>query len=83
MLTELMVFAVPAFFADSAPVFDPSAKRKRFGALRSELSLHGAYFVRKKAKADTAAVRSMAVAYALLVYATSSMAALTALCSQR
>jgi hypothetical protein len=64
LLTELMVFAVPAFFADSAAVFDPSAKRKRYGALRSELSLHGAYFVQTKAKADTAAVRSMAVAFA-------------------
>jgi hypothetical protein len=64
LLTELMVLAVPAFFTDSSAIFDPSGKRKRMGATRSELNLHAAHFVKSQAKTDAAAVRNIAVSYA-------------------
>jgi hypothetical protein len=64
LLTELMVLVVPAFFTDSSAIFDPSGKRKRMGATRSELNLHAAHFVKSQAKIDSAAVRNIAVSYA-------------------
>jgi hypothetical protein len=64
LLTELMVLVVPAFFTDSSAIFDPSGKRKRMGATRSELNLHAAHFVKSQAKTDSAAVRSIAISYA-------------------
>jgi hypothetical protein len=64
LLTELMVLVVPAFFTDSSAIFDPSGKRKRTGATRSELNLHAAHFVKSQAKTDSAAVRNIAVFYA-------------------
>jgi hypothetical protein len=64
LLTELMVLVVPAFFTDSSAIFDPSGKRKRMGATRSELNLHAAHFVKSQAKTDSAAVRNIAVSYA-------------------
>jgi hypothetical protein len=55
---------VPAFFTDSSAIFDPSGKRKRMGATRSELNLHAAHFVKSQAKTEAAVVRNIAVSYA-------------------
>jgi hypothetical protein len=50
LLTELMILVVPAFFADSSAIFNPSVKRKRMGATRNELHLHAAHFVNHRLK---------------------------------
>ena len=66
LLTELMTFCVPAHFADNAAVINPLGKRKTRGSVRSDLTLHSQMFVPSRAKADTAAVRNMALQYARL-----------------
>jgi hypothetical protein len=40
LLTELMVFCVPAFFTDNGATINPPGKRKARGAVRSDLSLN-------------------------------------------
>jgi hypothetical protein len=64
LLAELMTFCVPAFFADNMMTINPLGKRKSRGAVRADLSLHKQGFVKTRAKADTAAVRSFALQYA-------------------
>jgi hypothetical protein len=64
LLTELMTFIVPAFFADNATMISPLGKRKARGTVRSDLTLHSKLFVPTKAKVDTGKVRSMALQYA-------------------
>jgi hypothetical protein len=64
LLTELITFCVPAFFADNAFTINPLGKRKARGAVRSDLSLNKQSFVPTRAKADTAAVRRWALQYA-------------------
>ena len=66
LLTEIMVFCVPAFFTDNAALISPLRKRKSRGSVRSDMTLHTKMFVASKAKADTAAVRSTALHYARL-----------------
>jgi hypothetical protein len=66
LLCELITFCVPAHFADNAAVINPLGKRKARGTVRSDLTLHSKLFVPSRAKADTAAVRSIALQYARL-----------------
>jgi hypothetical protein len=64
LLTELMVFCIPAFFIDNAATVNPLGKRKARGAVRSDLSMNKQSFVPTRAKADTTAVRGWALEYA-------------------
>jgi hypothetical protein len=64
LLTQLMVFCVPAFFADNGATVSPLGKRKARGAIRSDLSLNKQSFVPTRAKADTTVVRAWALQYA-------------------
>jgi hypothetical protein len=66
LLTELMTFCVPAFFADSAATINPLGKRKARGTVRSDLTLHSKLFVPSRTKVDTAATRRMALEYTRL-----------------
>jgi hypothetical protein len=63
LLTELIVFCVPAFFTDNGATISPLGKRKATGAVRSDLSLHKQSFVPTRAKADTTVIRSSALQY--------------------
>jgi hypothetical protein len=45
LLTELITFCVPAFFADNAFTINPLGKRKARGAVRSDLTLNKQSFV--------------------------------------
>jgi hypothetical protein len=64
LLTELMVYCVPAFFVDNAATINPLGKRKARGAVRTDLSLNKQSFVATRARVDTAAVRTWALQYA-------------------
>jgi hypothetical protein len=64
LLAEIVIFCVPAFFADNMMTINPLGKRKSRGEVRSDLSLHKQSFVPTRAKADTAAVRRWALQYA-------------------
>jgi hypothetical protein len=66
LLTELMTFVIPAFFADNAAIISPLGKRKARGSVRSDLTLHSKLFVSSRARVDTATVRQMALQYARL-----------------
>jgi hypothetical protein len=64
LLTELMIFCVPAFFTDNGATVNPLGKRKARGAVRSDLSLNKQSFVATRAKVDTTVVRSWVLQYA-------------------
>jgi hypothetical protein len=64
LLTELMVYCVPAFFVDNAAIINPLGKRKARGAVRTDLSLDKQSFVATRARVATAAVRKWALQYA-------------------
>jgi hypothetical protein len=64
LLTELMVFCVPAFFTDNGALVSPFGKRKVRGPVRSDLSLNKQSFVPTRAKADSTTVRGWALEYA-------------------
>jgi hypothetical protein len=64
LLTELIIFCVPAFCTDNGAVVSPLGKRKARGAVRSDLSLNKQSFVATRAKVDTTVVRSWALQYA-------------------
>jgi hypothetical protein len=57
LLVELMIFCVPAFFADNAATITPLGKRKARGTVRTDLTLHTKMFVASRAKVDTATAR--------------------------
>jgi hypothetical protein len=64
LLTELMIFCVPAFFTDNGATVNPLGKRKARGAVRSDLSMNKQSFVSTRAKVDTNVVRGWALLYA-------------------